>query len=116
MYTKLNDAAKHIPQLNTGATKIWYTKDWPAVHMMVHLKTVTKASVNETHALLGNIDCSDLDTIYRIMQGEAWSPNGEACDLLKSLGIDHTSMSVGDVIQIGDDYHLVDFIGFTLLT
>jgi len=39
-----------------------------------------------------------LDQIYRAMQGEVWSPNGEARGLIRALGLQHTSMSVGDVI------------------
>lgn len=30
------------------------------------------------------------------MQGEIWSPNGEANELIRSKGLFHTSMSVGD--------------------
>jgi len=33
------------------------------------------------------------------MQGEIWSPNGEARPLIESLGLSHTSMSVGDVFE-----------------
>jgi hypothetical protein len=32
-------------------------------------------------------------------QGENWSPNGEARDLILAKGLRHTSMSVGDVIE-----------------
>jgi hypothetical protein len=33
------------------------------------------------------------------MQGEVWSPNGEARELILSKGLEHTSMTVGDVIR-----------------
>lgn len=32
--------------------------------------------------------------------------------MLSSLGLDHTSMSVGDVVQIGSTFHMVDGSGF----
>jgi hypothetical protein len=39
-----------------------------------------------------------LDRIYASMQAEVWSPNGGARALIRGRGLDHTSMSVGDVI------------------
>jgi hypothetical protein len=39
-----------------------------------------------------------LQYVFHMMQGEIWSPNGEARALIKSKGLEHTSMSVGDVI------------------
>jgi len=40
-----------------------------------------------------------LDNIFGLMQGECWSPDGEARDLIRLLGLSHTSMSVGDLIE-----------------
>jgi hypothetical protein len=51
-----------------------------------------------THTLLCQIRAYGLDDVYTQMQGEAWSPNGEARPLLESLNLFHTSMSVGDVV------------------
>ncbi len=39
-----------------------------------------------------------LEEVFTQMQGERWSPNGEARDYIQSLDLDHTSMSTGDVI------------------
>jgi hypothetical protein len=33
------------------------------------------------------------------MQGENWSPNGEARDLIRSNNLSHTSMCCGDVVR-----------------
>lgn len=38
-----------------------------------------------------------LDKVYRDMQGENWSPQGQAAAILRRRGVHHTSMSVGDV-------------------
>jgi hypothetical protein len=46
------------------------------------------------------------------MQGENWSPNGEANELIQARGLCHTSMSMGDVIQAGDEYYQVACVGF----
>jgi len=39
------------------------------------------------------------EQVFIHMQGEWWSPDGEARDLIKSLDLKHTSMSVGDVLR-----------------
>jgi hypothetical protein len=51
-----------------------------------------------THTLLCRLRAYGLDDVYTQMQGETWSPNGEARPLLESLKLFHTSMSVGDVV------------------
>lgn len=60
---------------------------------------------------------NDLEGAYFEMQGEVWSPNGEARGLIEALGLHHTSMSVGDVlheIETGKFYE-VAMSGFRLL-
>lgn len=55
------------------------------------------------------------EEVFTLMQGENWSPNGEARDYIRSLGLSHTSMSAGDRIydcQNSKTYQ-VDFIGFS---
>lgn len=61
------------------------------------------------------VSAKDLEEVFMLMQGENWSPNGEAREFILSLGLLHTSMSVGDRIydcQNSKTYQ-VDFIGFT---
>ena len=49
------------------------------------------------------IEAENLNQVFDMMQGENWSPNGEARDLIRSLGLKHTSMSVGDIaVNMGD--------------
>jgi len=52
-----------------------------------------------------------LNEIFEAMQGEVWSPNGEQRDYIHSLGLTHTSMSVGDVVYVGETgkWMLADF-------
>lgn len=56
-----------------------------------------------------------LDDVYYQMQGENWSPNGEAREAIEKLGLSHTSMSIGDVIysHAKNKYYMVDAVGFT---
>lgn len=117
-YLTLNNAAlvTPFPELAKGTTKIWYMKPehmralgfggltWAKKEGTV----VTKKTVREeTHVLLGEINCVDLEEIFIMLQGENWSPRGEARTLIESLGLSHTSMSVGDVVEIGDQMFMV---------
>lgn len=118
MYKTLNDASHLAKELSTGTTKVWYCKDsrnaFFGVNELERIAghRIDKANISDTHALVGEISSVDLEDIFYVMQGEVWSPNGEARDLIRSLGLDHTSMSVGDAIQIGDAIHFVGSIGF----
>ena len=68
------------------------------------LRDQIKADLSKTHAVLGSITASfgpyggtaSNEAIWSKMQGERWSPNGEARKLVTEIG--HTSMSVGDVL------------------
>jgi hypothetical protein len=66
-----------------------------------------------THVHVKDIEARGLNAVYHDMQGEVWSPNGEARELIESKGLKHTSMSVGDVIvdDVGNA-HVVSMIGF----
>lgn len=60
---------------------------------------LTATALRLSHAWLFEIKAAGLDDAFRLMQGENWSPNGEARELLQALGLNHTSMSVGDVLR-----------------
>ena len=84
-----------------GKTEIWFTK--PEFTRKFRDgsegEDLPRASHLElTHILLGSIAETDLDNIYEHMQAEHWSPNGEAKNLIREKGLNHTSMSVGDTI------------------
>jgi hypothetical protein len=60
--------------------------------------------------------CTHLQVAYEQMQGERWSPHGEAKPILKRRGVFHTSMSIGDVLITphGAIYEVVEY-GFRLV-
>lgn len=73
-------------------------------------------SLEETHRPVAMIQANHIEDIYMAMQGEMWSPRGEARDLIRMTGVGHTSMSVGDVVVDEDGtVFMVDNIGFTKL-
>ena len=92
--------------------QVWYMK--PEFFRAGICGTLPQANhLIETHVHLKTIEVNSLDTVYHQMQGEVWSPNGEAKALLDSKGLWHTSMSVGDVIvdDVGNA-HVVAPVGF----
>ncbi|MDB4330291.1 hypothetical protein N9948_01045 [bacterium] len=108
-YKTLNDGVKYEKGLAKGDTEIWYKKRMPGF-MIKDVKTID--DLLKGHVLLGKIKDNDLDDIMKAMQGEFWSEMGEANNLIRSKGLTHTSMSVGDIIKNNKGYHIVAGIGF----
>lgn len=107
-YRTLNDAPQD--ELKPGTTQIWYQK--PIKERMFTTEEIDPDNLRATHTLLGTVACTDPDKLFAIMQGDTWSPNGEARDLIEQLGLKHTSMSVGDVVVIGYQVLVCAEVGF----
>jgi len=56
----------------------------------------------------------DEECVFQYMQGEVWSPNGEAKELIEALGLRHTSMSICDIVYDINEgtYYKVVTLGF----
>ena len=85
---------------------------------------IMNGNIASTHQLIAvipmeivnNSMVDSLEKVYNYMQGHNWSPNGEARELVRALGLSHTSMSMGDIIQVGEMYWIVDTFGFVQVT
>lgn len=102
-----------------GPTEIWFWKQDNGRDFMMGMKwlakkgvEVNKASLQDTHVKIGTIAETNPEKVYMMMQGENWSPEGEARDIISKSGSGHTSMSVGDVLVIGGKLQMVDRFGF----
>ena len=74
------------------------------------------ANLDKTHIHLRNVIANDVEQVWSEQQAERWSPNGEARSLIREKGLEHTSMSVGDVVVAPDgSVHLCASIGFKRL-
>lgn len=62
----------------------------------------------DNYTQLGSYSAEDLNEVYDHYQAENWSPNGEARGLISSLGLTHTSMSVGDLIYSSEERKLFE--------
>lgn len=102
---------------------VWYMK--PS-HFRDGMCGILPANDLSTHVKVGEVPMEfadkpddqqwrDLELIYLNYQAENWSPNGEARPLIEKLGLQHTSMSKGDVVQHGNDFWVVASFGFEKL-
>lgn len=95
-----------IERFAPGKTEVWYWKDSYASLTFGFDYAVKEGrlpdckNLEKTHVKLGTLAETNKERIYQMLQGEVWSPNGEANKLIRSLGISHTSMSVGDIIKL----------------
>lgn len=116
-YKNFADAAENtkVEAFRGGSIGIWFArrkfkkKLRSGLARARHLGLdVTRATLEKTHAHLGNIEAADPETVLQLLDAELWNPNGEAIDWLDSLGVDHTSISCGDVIDFRGRLLFVD--------
>jgi hypothetical protein len=74
-------------------------------------------NLDATHIFLRHVDAGHIEDVFGMMQAEFWSPNGEARDFIRERGLQHTSMSVGDVaVEANGRVWLCASVGFIDLT
>ena len=102
--------------LSPGPTEVFYMKKFMwnrKVQFNKELPTIKDIKNFDEYAHLASIKEEDPDKIFHALQGDFWSPNGEARDMIRGKGLGHTSMSIGDVVHLPDGRWLVtDTIGF----
>jgi predicted amino acid dehydrogenase len=107
-YNQLSDCSLF---LEGDKIEIWYAKDLFFCEASIgRIEEFDPHNLEKTHVLLGTISgglidggntlTQNIESIFYLMQGEKWSPNGEANTLILDKDLSHTSMSVGDVIRI----------------
>ncbi len=106
----------------TKTFEVWYVKpgftrsflmghEWLLGHMP-ELVPTTFDKLRKTHVRLATVRAFDMDEVFIRLQGEHWSPNGEARNLIRSLKLGHTSMSVGDAVVIDGEILMCDTAGW----
>jgi len=114
-FKSLNDAAKRQRELASGSTEVWFMRPQFFSQFISGTHSPTIKDLKRTHVLLGKVKETNPDKLYRALQGHLWSPKGEARALILSKGLQHTSMSVGDVFKIGSKHYVVAHSGFAEL-
>lgn len=102
--------------MSTSKFQVWYMRPSFFGDGIMGIKP-DPTNLAATHIHLKDLELpggtKQLQRVFDEMQGEMWSPNGEARGLIRSKGLQHTSMSVGDVIVDEDGrVVVVDNIGF----
>lgn len=127
-YNNLNDAAERhgLPELGVGPTEVYYLRmgdpigaggDRCGILAQFGLGEgrpwhPTASQFLRLWKKVGSIACTDKERIFGLMQGEVWSPNGEARIMVRRDRLDHTSMSVGDMICIDGTYWICRATGW----
>ncbi|MBR0740352.1 hypothetical protein JQ581_25800 [Bradyrhizobium liaoningense] len=94
--------------------QVWYMK--PSFLRGIVGTSPDPDILSATHVHLKDIEADNQEDALSRMRAENWSPNGEALDLLQSKGLQHTTMTIGDVlVDESDAVYLVTGIGFSLL-
>jgi hypothetical protein len=93
--------------------QVWYMK--PSFFRGIVGASPDPNDLSATHVHLKDIEADSQDDALDRMQAD-WLPNGEALDLIRSKGLQHTSMTIGDVlVDEADAVYLVTAIGFNRL-
>jgi hypothetical protein len=75
----------------------------------------SRTTLESDYTLVGTVNLEDLEEVFSAMQGEVWSPGGESRGMILAFGLTHTSMSVGDVVEVNGNLFMVDGSGFVKL-
>ncbi len=93
--------------------KIFYLRPTQQARLLIDIPDSIRLSIIpnqilEDYAYIRTIQAEDLEDVFRTQQGEVWSPNGEARNLIKAAGAAHTSMSMNDITYCVEDdsWHL----------
>jgi predicted transglutaminase-like cysteine proteinase len=115
------------------STKIWYfKKEFSKEFLCGDIPSI--ATLQETHAVIHTLDITDMEKIFIRMQENWAAPSGIKCNcantglygfhdcmqcskrrtkILTDAGVAHTSMSMGDVIELPDGTcHVCAMMGF----
>lgn len=92
--------------------KVYYQKD-PHFHLPGTIYSLDK--IENTHVYLGTVIAKDIEKVFIEMQGEVWSPRGEARPFIEAAGLYHTSMSVGDIVETEDGFFSCGTFGWEFL-
>lgn len=124
-YSSLADAAitTKDERYAGGSVGIWYARGVelfgrivaaePQGRKGLDIVKLARTNLSETHCHLGSIEANDPPTAFRMMDAERWAPGTVANKWIESLGVGHTSMTAGDVLDFRGELLLVELDGFS---
>lgn len=100
-----------LPNIN-GYNDLLMGWDWLSEKRPEIIESIKSGDLSKTHSFIGVVHVTDLEKIFDMFQGEAWSPNGEAREIIERASVRHTSMSVGDIVKIKGKMYFCDSCGW----
>jgi hypothetical protein len=95
--------------------QVWFMK--PAFFRGIVGSAPDPDNLSATHVHLKDIEADSQEDALARMHANIWSPNGEALELIQSKGLQHTSMTIGDVlVDEAENVHQVTATGFSRLS
>jgi hypothetical protein len=99
--------------------KVYYLKQ-EFLEMMIDTEKISKGNINRTHTEMPDViaDLHDPDEVFLLLNNGADIPNPyNSPGIQKFIGVNkiHTSMSVGDVVEIDGVYWLCENTGWRTL-
>lgn len=109
----LDSLIERVSEPNGWPFTVYYQNEFGRYYKMaMHLDGIGKIDLVD-FTEVAKVKALTLENVYLMMQGDMWSPNGEARPIIIDLGLTHTSMSMGDVIKDEKgQYWMVGMIGF----
>jgi hypothetical protein len=93
--------------------QVWFMK--PSFFRGIVGSSPDANNLSATHVHLKDIEADSLEDALARMHVD--TPNGETLDLIQGKGLQHTSMTIGDVlVDEADVIHQVTAIGFSRLS
>lgn len=97
-YRRLSDAGEYY---RPGKTQVWYRKS------QTNTNKINVNDLSRTHSMIGTLAETDPENIFNMMQSENWDTDNDAESMLDRLGVEHSSMTVGDVIVVDRTAHVI---------
>ena len=93
--------------------KVWYMKKEWFNQLICHPEEVKKSNIEKTHSIVFEAPFNNLNEVFEYMNIDFPALDRRA--IIRNAGCSHTSMSVGDVVQIGDNYYAIKGVGWKTL-
>lgn len=85
--------------------QVWYKRNY------IQDTEEALETFEDSYVPIMRLEAEDLEEVFVLMQGIMWSPNGEARQAIRDFKLDHTSMSIGDVVENLDDGDWSEVVG-----
>jgi hypothetical protein len=102
----------NYPEIDGKITLADFKKYWKLLAIVTERDLCRGEDALDSEELTTDAVC---DWCFKNFQGESYSPRGKVGPLIRALGLHHTSMSVGDCVEISGNIFICENHGWRLL-